>query len=447
MLNGLELSALTAALPRITNELQGTTFVWVGSAYALSGTACIPLSGGLAQLFGRRAVFLGALLIMALGSALCGAAQSMNFLIAGRAVQGLGAGAIISIVAIITSDLVPLSDRGFINGLITIGWAVISGAGPLIGGGLAQSGHWRWIFYLNIPFCGVAAVIMLLFLRVRTPPGSVAEKLRRVDWIGNTLVIAATASCVIALTWSGIQHPWNSASVLVPFILGLMGLVGFIAYEATVAKHPLVRIFPLSVSFINRNGLLTVSQVPFILMSTRTSFSGYAQIFIMPIVLLGIILAYLAISAVGMGILITTTFFPVLAPLPISENAAALSYYMFLRNFAQVWGVTIGGAVLQNELRKRMPADFLVQFPEGVAVAYTIIPLIPSLEEPLKSEVRVAFADSLKVVWEVLTGIAGLGLISCIGMKALPLHTDVDRDWALQNGKNDAKERYEPSEK
>ncbi|OBZ76995.1 putative transporter C3H1.06c [Grifola frondosa] len=496
MITGLELSAVSTALPVIVDELKGsTTFVWVGSAYTLSATAFIPLSGGLAQIFGRKMVILAALLLTAIGSALCGAATSMNFLIAGRTVQGIGGGAITSITAIIISDLVPLRERGIFNGLIGIAWSVSSGAGPLIGGGLAQGGQWRWLFYLNIPICGVSALLMVLFLRVRTPPGTVSEKIRKVDWVGNALVIASTASCVIALTWSGIQHPWNSVPVLVPLILGLLGLIVFIAYEAKIAKHPLV---------------------PFIILTKLTSLSGYVQTFVMPVVMLGIIyympvyfqackdlspigagvdqlavalvlapvgiisgvsvnvthkyrpqlwvswvfvilgtgllitlgadtlrghaIGYLVICAIGLGILVTTTYFPVLAPLPVSQHALALSFFMFLRNFAQVWGVTIGGAVLQNELRKRMPAAFQAQFPEGTAVAYATIPLIPHLKDPLKSEVRAAFADSLKVVWEVMVGIAGLGLISCVGMKGLPLHTDVDKRWALENGKSDTKE-------
>lgn len=118
--------------------------------------------------------------------------------------------------------------------------------------------------------------------------------------------------------------------------------------------------------------------------------------------------------------------------MPVTANASALAFFMFLRNFAQVWGVTIGGTVLQNQLQKRLPADFVAQFPQGTGIAYATIPLINSLPEPLKTEVRVAFAQSLKVVWEVMVGIAGAGLISSLFMKGLPLHTSTDRSWELQ---------------
>ncbi|KZT02019.1 MFS general substrate transporter [Laetiporus sulphureus 93-53] len=492
----LELSAVSTALPTIVEELHGSTFVWVGSAYALAATAFIPISGGFAQILGRRVVMLGALIIMIIGSILCGAAKSMNFLIAGRTVQGIGGGGVASITAIIISDLVPLKERGVFNGLIGIAWAIASGSGPIIGGALAQSGQWRWLFYLNAPICGASGILIFFFLRVRTPPGSLWEKFNQVDWIGNWIVMASTTACVIALTWSGVQYSWSSTAVLVPLIIGLVGLIGFIAYEATVSKKPLV---------------------PFILMSTITGVSGYLQTFLMPIVMLGIIyymptyfqackglspigagvdqfavalvlapsgiiagvtvrryqsyrpqlwiswvlltlgtgllillredtsrahaIGYLVFCGIGLGILTTTTYFPVLAPLPISQNALALAFFMFLRNFAQVWGITIGGAVLQNQLHKNMPSEFLAQFPQGSSIAYATIPLISQLPEPLRTEVRVAFAVSLKVVWEVMTGIAGLGLLSSLLMKGLPLHDSVNEEWDLDDVKDKDHER------
>jgi MFS family permease len=129
-------AAVSTALPVITSDLHGIQFIWVGSAYTLASTAFLPMSGGLAQMFGRRVVMLGALAFFALGSALCGAAPSMQFLIAGRgspdfplrifqefnlptcaAVQGLGSGGIISLSQIILADMVTLRERGLFNGL------------------------------------------------------------------------------------------------------------------------------------------------------------------------------------------------------------------------------------------------------------------------------------------------------------------------------------------
>lgn len=103
--------------------------------------------------------------------------------------------------------------------------------------------------------------------------------------------------------------------------------------------------------------------------------------------------------------------------------------------------------MLQNELSKRLPESFVNQFPAGSAIAYSIIPVIPTLEEPLKTTVRVAFAESLKVFWQVLIGVAGLGFVSCAFMKGLPLHTKLaeDHEFALNTKKNVRSEDTEMS--
>ncbi len=100
--------------------------------------------------------------------------------------------------------------------------------------------------------------------------------------------------------------------------------------------------------------------------------------------------------------------------------------------------MTLGAAVLQNELSHRVPAEFLENFPQGVAIAYGIIPQIPSLQEPLKDGIQQAFADSLKVVWQVLIAVGAVGFLSSLLMKGLPLHGHMDKDWALQNDRSAA---------
>lgn len=96
-----------------------------------------------------------------------------------------------------------------------------------------------------------------------------------------------------------------------------------------------------------------------------------------------------------------------------------------------MWAVTIGGTILQNQLVKRLPEAFTSQFSGGTALAYASIPIISGLPEPLRTEVRQAFAESTRVIWKVFTGIAGLGMVASFFMKALPLHTQVDERWGI----------------
>ncbi|OSD02317.1 MFS general substrate transporter [Trametes coccinea BRFM310] len=484
-LSALDQTAVSTALPTIAHDLHTTDFVWVGSAYALSSTAFLPMSGGMAQIFGRRPALLSCLFLFALGSGICGGARDMPMLIAGRTIQGLGGGGIQSLSAIILADLVTLQERGLYAGLFGLVWSIASIAGPVIGGSLATAGQWRWLFFLNLPVCGLAVISVIVFLRLPTPPGTLAEKLARLDWIGNILVVVGTTLCTIALTWGGISAPWNSARVLALLVIGLAVLGIFLVWEAMWATDPLV---------------------PFALMSNRTSLSGYLQTFFVGVVALGIVyympiyyqgckdasptksglislgmsvLAPASIAAgvavtrtqryrpqmwagwclvlvglglystlraadnlghavgfsvvlgVGLGAQYSTVPFPVQAPLPVSENAHALAFLQFLRSFAGVWGVTIGGTVLQNELKRRVPPAFLTESAQGSAIAYALIPQVPFLPEPLKREVQDAFAGSLRVLWEVLLGIGAAGLLSSLLMKGLPLHTSLDEDWAM----------------
>ncbi|KAJ7621505.1 hypothetical protein DFH06DRAFT_1448299 [Mycena polygramma] len=115
------------------------------------------------------------------------------------------------------------------------GAAIGGGAGPVIGGALAQRGQWRWLFYLNGPVCSLAAIFVGLFLRLKKPNMPLREKLKRIARIGNFIICASTTSMVIALTWGGVhwQFPWTSPKVLATLVLGGLGLTGFLVYEAT----------------------------------------------------------------------------------------------------------------------------------------------------------------------------------------------------------------------
>ncbi|KAJ6558362.1 major facilitator superfamily domain-containing protein [Mycena capillaripes] len=484
--SALELTTVSTALPTIAADLRLTSFVWVGTAYALASTAFLPLSGGLAEIFGRQHAMLLSLLLFALGSALCGAASNQYVLIGGRTVQGLGGGGIRSLAVIILADLVTLEERGVYGILTGLTWSIACIVGPIIGGSLAARGAWRWLFYLNLPISGVAAVFVVVFLRLPIPPGTFREKIGRLDLIGNFIIIASTTCCTLALTWGGATASWTSFQVLIPLWCGLLGLAFFLLYEATVAEYPLV---------------------PFVLMCNRTSLSGYVQAFVVGLVtlcvvyflpvyfqgckdasairsaLLGLGVAALApaaivagvlvsktqryrpqmwagwciimlglgllstvrretptvrtvffgvITGVGLGFEYSTTMFPVQAPLPVSQNARALAFLTFVGSFAGVWGLTIGGAVLDNQLTRRLPAAFVTHVPGGAAVAYALIPQIEALPPAVRLGVQEAFAESLAVVWAVLVALAGAGLLASLFMEGLPLHTKLDRRWALQ---------------
>ncbi|CDO72013.1 hypothetical protein BN946_scf184943.g48 [Trametes cinnabarina] len=488
-LSALDTSAVSTALPTIVNHFHGQQFVWIGSAYTLAGVAILPLAGHFANLFGRRPVLLVGLLLFAFGSALCGGAQSMAMLIGGRTVQGLGSGVILTLTEIILADLVPLRERGAYQGAIGLIWSIASIIGPLVGGAFAARKDWTWrgLFYLNLPLTGISLILCVFFLNLKTPRAPLSERLSRIDWFGNLLIIGSTTSALLGLTWGGIQFSWGSANVLVPLIVGFVGIFAWVIYEIYVPVEP---------------------TIPFRLLNNRTSVSGYigtalhgfvisAALFYLPVyfqackdsspvgsgvnmlpyslsiapfaivagatatgmnkykpqniiawacITIGMGLqstlgadaatrnwiGFQIVAGIGFGLLFTATTFPILAPLPVELNASALSFFIFIRTFFQAWGITVGATVLQNQLRTRLPSDFLSTLPQGAEIAYSIIPQVPGLPEPLKDQVRDAFADSLKVLWEVMIAIAGVGFLSAFLMREIPMQRSVDEAWGLE---------------
>ncbi|KAH9943934.1 Mfs1.2 [Amylocystis lapponica] len=496
----LENASVGTALPTIAHDLNATQFAWIGTAYGISATAFLPLCGGLTEAFGRRPVMIVSLFVFALGSALAGSAQSFSWLIAARGhclvsahgsavIQGLGGGGLTAVPTIIVSDLVPLRERGLYSGLLGLAWSIAGGIGPLVGGALSKPDQWRWIFYLTLPLCGVAVVLVVFLLRLPTPPGTLRTKLAKLDWIGNVIVVSASVSLTIGVTWGGVQYPWGSVRVLAPLTLGIAGLVSFFVYELLWSQAPMVSscllsnrtsisgYFQTTILSINYLSILYYLPVYFqacklasplgsgvdllatsMIVSPMTIAAGVFvtltktyrapiwagwTLVIAGMTLLGTLhadsprvfgIGFQVLTAVGIGLVFTSTYFPVLAPIPVALTAPALSFYVFLRSFGQIWGVVVGSTILQNELARRLPYAFAAQFPAGAEIAYEAIPVVPALAPALQGEVRAAFADALAVLWRVNAGIAAAGLACSLLMRALPLHTETDARWRMQDG-------------
>jgi multidrug resistance protein len=152
LLAALDQTIVSTALPRIATELNGLNKLsWVATAYLLTSAITTPIYGKISDLFGRKKIFQIAILIFLVGSVLCGASQTMNQLVIARALQGLGAGGLMSLVLAIVGDIIPPRQRGRYVGYFTAVFAVSSVAGPLLGGFLTDSLSWRWVFFVNLP--------------------------------------------------------------------------------------------------------------------------------------------------------------------------------------------------------------------------------------------------------------------------------------------------------
>src|SRR3954467_614333 len=210
LLASLDQTIVSTALPTVVRDLGGLDQIaWVVTAYMLAATVTIPLWGRSSDLYGRKRLFQGAILVFLLGSALSGAAASLGELIAFRALQGLGAGGLMTLAMAIVADIIAPRERGRYQGYIQMVFVVASVAGPLLGGFFADHLSWRWVFYVNLPI-GAAALTVIS----TTLPLTVSDRRPKIDWLGAALIAGAITAVLLVTTWGGRQCAWDSAEIV-----------------------------------------------------------------------------------------------------------------------------------------------------------------------------------------------------------------------------------------
>jgi len=259
-LASLDQTVVGTALPRIVTDLNGASlYAWVVTAYLLTSTVTVPIYGKFSDVFGRKEMLIIGVCLFLAGSWLSGASQDMNQLIAFRAIQGLGAGALFPIVIAIIGDLYSPRERGRFQGLFGAVFALSFIVGPFIGGWITDHISWHWVFYVNVPF-GVASLVVLATV-LPSARGRQAS-IRDLDYIGIVLFTAGVVPFMLGLTnkgnvnSSGQLASWTDGDVGGFIIIGLVILAVFL-YAETRAKEPII---PLDL-FKNREYAVSMAAV------------------------------------------------------------------------------------------------------------------------------------------------------------------------------------------
>jgi hypothetical protein len=188
----IDQTSVSTAIPAISAELNaGSSISWVGASFLIASTAFQLINGRLSDIFGRKFCLLICMGILAIGDLLCGFSQSATMLFACRAIAGMGAGGVNSLAMIIVSDITTLENRGKFQGILGAVIAIANGTGPFLGGALVEKSSWRWIFWLIPPITVPAMLVIWFYLPLRHVKGDYDQKIKKIDFIGVGLNIAA----------------------------------------------------------------------------------------------------------------------------------------------------------------------------------------------------------------------------------------------------------------
>ncbi|KAI1176371.1 multidrug resistance protein fnx1 [Nemania sp. FL0916] len=503
ILSALENTVVTTSLPFIVTQLDlGDNYVWVTNVFFLTSAAVQPLFGQLANIFGRRYITLIIVSLFTLGSGIAGGANNAATLIAGRAIQGMGSGGINMIVDVIVSDLVPLRERGNYTAYVLLIYFIGTALGPYVGGAIIATTTWRWVFYINLPVGGVSLVMILLFLNVKhNKEMSFAQKLRRIDYVGNILLIAATVSVLYATTYGGTREPWSSYKIIVPLVLGLLGLVAFVFLEnAKFIPEPVVppRLFTnrtsvavFAVTFLNSALLYWILFfLPVYFQSVLGSSPERAGVQLLPAIVIAVPaaivavlllakfgkykplhLAGFALNTVGLGLFsllddksstaewvifqiiaaggsgfVLNTLLPACqTPLEEKDQAAATATWSFVRSFGNIWGVAIPAAIFNNQFTQMSSRisdpEVAAMFTKGRAYESATASFINSFPPDIKQEIVSVYVDSLKFIWYISVVFSGLSFFIVFLEKQIKMRTELDTEYGITDEKKNDSEQ------
>ncbi|MFF0321035.1 MDR family MFS transporter [Nonomuraea angiospora] len=473
-------TVVSVALPQIIGALDGSQsqYTWVVTASLLASTASTPIWGKLADLFNKKLLLQISIVIFMVSSLACGFAQNTGQLIAFRAIQGLGMGALQILTQVIIAAMISPKERGRYNGYLGAVMAVATVGGPLLGGLVADTSWlgWRWCFFIAVPFTVIAFALLTKTLRVAT----VRRSDVRIDYWGAALIAAGVSVLLIWVTFVGNEFDWLSWQTAAMagggvLLLALATWVESRVTEPVVPLHVISRRTPalailasLAVGMamfggsvflgqyfqIGRGygptaaGLLTIPMMAGVLLSSTisgrmVSRSGQTKPYILAglvVLTLGfaglatidhqtsmvLISAYMLAVGVGVGMSMQNLVLVIQNTVPLREIGAASGAITFFRSLGGTVGVSVLGAVLANRVASNI-AEGLARagIPAGGQAAGGSLN-IAALPEPIKLIVRSAYGDATGHIFLISAAIAVVGLVAAAFLKPARLRDSLD---------------------
>jgi EmrB/QacA subfamily drug resistance transporter len=294
----IDATILATAVPSVVKDIGGfSAFPWLFSIYLLAQAVTVPIYSKLSDVIGRKSIIIIGIGLFLVGSVLSGFAWSMPALIAFRAVQGFGAGAVQPISITIIGDIYSVAERARVQGYVGGVWAVASVIGPTLGGVFSQFASWRWIFFVNVPICILAVVLLL-----RGFHENVERRSHRIDFAGVGLLAASTSLVVLGVLEGGVAWAWDSPTSILIFAVGAVALAAFILVERRAAEP----VLPLWV--FGRRLLLTTSLVGFGVGGALIGLSSFVPTYLEGSIGATPLIAGLALAALTLGWPVSSTF-------------------------------------------------------------------------------------------------------------------------------------------